>query len=224
MGNPLSKKSIPTIDEITDPRHSALLIVDVQNDYCAQGGYFHSFGKDISMAREMIPILIKFVKETRRLGIRIIWIQNTTFVEGCSDSAAWIYYKTRDGKSPDYCIKGTWGHEFVDGLEPQDGEMVVQKFRFSAFTKTSLDLLLRVNGIKTVIVSGVVTQGCVEATVRDASYYDYFAVVVKDCVASTSREFHESSLKSMAVRYDILSSDELLSRWEAKIICTTSAK
>jgi nicotinamidase-related amidase len=97
----------------------------------------------------------------------------------------------------------------------------MQKFRFSAFTKTPLDLLLQASDIKTVIIAGVVTQGCVEATTRDASYHDYFTVVIEDCVASTSRDLHEASLKYMASRYDILTSVELLSLWKG-IICVSS--
>ena len=173
------------------------------------------------MIRDMIPTLIKLVDETRSLGIRIIWIQQTTLPGGCSDYPAWLYCKTRDGKRPDYVTKGTWGHEFVDGLRPLNGETVMQKFRFSAFTKTPLDLLLQASDIKTVIIAGVVTQGCVEATTRDASYHDYFTVVIEDCVASTSRDLHEASLKYMASRYDILTSVELLSLWKG-IICVSS--
>lgn len=215
------KKFFTSIEEIIAPQHSALLIIDVQNDFCAEGGYFHSLGKDTSMIRDMIPTLIKLVDETRSLGIRIIWIQQTTLPGGCSDSPAWLYCKTRDGKRPDYVTKGTWGHEFVDGLQPLNGETVMQKFRFSAFTKTPLDLLLQASDIKTVIIAGVVTQGCVEATTRDASYHDYFTVVIEDCVASTSRDLHEASLKYMASRYDILTSVELLTLWKG-IICVSS--
>jgi nicotinamidase-related amidase len=188
-------------------------MVDVQNDYCTGGGYFHTIGKDISMIKEMLPHLSNFLNDARQIGVQIFWIQQTTLPDLESESPAWLYCRTRDGKSPHYVVQGTWGHQLVEGFEPRPLDPVVQKFRFSAFTKTSLDLLLHANGVKTVLVAGVVTQGCVEATVRDASYHDYYTVVVKDCVASTSKELHEGSLRYMASRYDLLTSSEILSIW-----------
>jgi nicotinamidase-related amidase len=91
---------------------------------------------------------------------------------------------------------------------------VVKKHRSSAFVHTNLDKILRVNGIETVIVCGVVTQGCVESTVRDASFYDYYVVLVEDCVATTSHQLHEASLLVMKSRYDVVAAEALISFWQ----------
>jgi nicotinamidase-related amidase len=91
-------------------------------------------------------------------------------------------------------VKGTWGHEVVEELAPYPGDMRVEKQRSSAFIGTHLDLLLRSNHIQSVIVTGVVTQGCVMATASSALLHDYYVTVVSDCVASSKKELHDAAL------------------------------
>ena len=113
-------------------------------------------------------------------------------------------------------IEGTWGAEFVAELEPRPGELVVKKYRSSAFYESDLDLLLRAEGIRTVLVAGCTTEGCVESTVRDLSFYDYFGVVLSDCVGSDLQELHDASMRVMgAHRADIATSAEVASLWKS---------
>jgi len=207
------KNVFSSLREIVNPSHSALIVVDVQNDFCSDSGHFDRHGKDISMCKEMIPTLIKLLEEARKMGLLIVFIKQTTLPNGLSDSPAWLYLKTRDGKSPDYTLEGTWGQEFVKGVTPKENEIVVKKHRSSAFVGTNLDMILRCNDIKTTIFTGVVTQGCVESSARDAAFYNYYVVLVRDCIASTSKELHEASLKVMASRHDVISSEELIQIW-----------
>ena len=115
-------------------------------------------------------------------------------------------------------IKGTWGHELIADL-PFDAErdLVVEKRRLSSFVGTDLDMYLRANGIKTIVVVGVVTQGCVECTARDAASYDYYVAVAGDCVAPPPQADHERGLKSIAtlLRYQdaVTTSDAILEVW-----------
>jgi nicotinamidase-related amidase len=115
-------------------------------------------------------------------------------------------------------IKGTWGHEIIAEL-PFDAErdLVVEKRRLSSFVGTDLDMYLRANGIKTIVIVGVVTQGCVECTARDAASYDYYVAVAADCVASTTQTDHERGLTSMAtlLRYQdaVTTSSAVLDLW-----------
>jgi nicotinamidase-related amidase len=91
----------------------------------------------------------------------------------------------------------------------------VTKFRSSAFTNTGLDLILRSNGIKSVIVSGCTTEGCVESTVRDLCFHDYFGVVLSDAVGSDVPELHKASMLVMgAYRADIATAEEVAAIWE----------
>jgi nicotinamidase-related amidase len=104
----------------------------------------------------------------------------------------------------------------VPGLEPQDGELVVKKYRSSAFWGTNLGLLLRSNGIKSVVVSGCTTEGCVESTARDAMFSDYYVVLAADAVGSDDRKQHDASMYLMAHRFDLATSEDIRKHWPAR--------
>jgi nicotinamidase-related amidase len=101
------------------------------------------------------------------------------------------------------CMSGTWGAQFVDGMEPRAGEAVIVKHRYGAFRDTGLDVLLRANGIETLIFGGVTTNCCVESAVRESAMRDYYTVVAEDCVAVKDRlrDLHEASLEHMALYF-----------------------
>ena len=90
---------------------------------------------------------------------------------------------------------------------------VVRKHRSSAFWGTDLEMLLRSNGIKTVVIGGCTTEGCVESTARDALFNDLYVVIAVDCVASDDREQHDASLLLMRHRFDMATADEIASVW-----------
>jgi nicotinamidase-related amidase len=200
--------------EVVDPRRSALLVVDVQNDYCAPGGALSREGGDISMTRAVVPNVIDMVDAARRSGVKVVWIQQTWLPGGVSDSPAWIYMKRRNGLHRDRCVDGTWGQQFVDGLQPAGDEPVVKKHRSSGFVGTNLDLILRSRGVETTIVIGVMSEGCVESTARDAAFYDYYVVLTPDCMASDSLAWHQASLTTMSGRHDVVPGHEIRALWE----------
>jgi nicotinamidase-related amidase len=98
-------------------------------------------------------------------------------------------------------------------VAPVAGELVVPKWRSSGFWGTSLDLLLRSNAIRSVIVTGCTTEGCVESTARDAMFNDYYVVIAEDCVASDDLAQHEASLLLMRHRFDVASGPEIARAW-----------
>jgi ureidoacrylate peracid hydrolase len=212
------KQVYDTLGEIVHPEHTALIVVDVQNDFCSPEGQFAKGGIDISMLREMVPNLIKFVDEARNVGVRVVFIQNTTLRNGRSDSPAWLHFKFKaSGVIPEYTVEGTWGQQLCDGLEARKDEPIIKKHRSSAFVNTDLDLVLRSGGIKSLIITGCVTHGCVLATARHGAFYDYYVVVVKNCVASNNKELHEAALKIMQSRLDVVDSEEILDEWQRHI-------
>lgn len=205
-----------TLEEMIDPARTAVLSVDIQNDFCHPAGHFARYGKDLSITAERLPTMVGFVRECQTLGIPVIFIRQITLPDGQSDSPAWLRFKTRDGKDPDYTVPGTFGWEFVEGLEPGAHDTVVEKTRPCAFLDTHLERVLRSRGIETVVVIGVNTEGCVESTVRSASYRDYYTVVVEDAVGSPNRERHEASLGLYRARYPIHTAEEILAVWRRR--------
>lgn len=220
----INGKQVPTgLRELVDPRTSALLIIDMQKGYCDEGGMAHRGGADVSMYRDIIPRIASFSELCRQIGVPVVSIGMDFALGRQSDSPAWIRFHMRVQayKGLQSGDQGIWNSAataeddaFLDALAPHPGELVVRKLRSSAFHGTELDLLLRSNGIRTAIVAGVTTEGCVESTVRDLGFHDYFAVVLEDCVASDQPELHDASMLLMrAYRADVVTSSEVAAVW-----------
>jgi nicotinamidase-related amidase len=204
------KDVLTELPELADPRHAALLVVDMQRDFVDAGGVFANLGIDVSMYAAVRPRLAGLLAAARRAGVLVVHVQNTALPARMSDSPAQIAFNlrmhapARDGGPPlRYTIPGTSGHEFVPDLAPLPSELVVRKYRSSAFWGTNLELLLRSNGIKTVILGGCTTEGCVESTARDAMFCDHYVVIAEDCVGSDDKRQHEASLLLMRHRFDL---------------------
>ena len=206
----LGRQVLDTLPELVDPRWTAVLVIDIQNDFCDLKGHFARHGKDVGRMAPAVRQMVRFVTEAQTLGLRTIFLRQASLPDGRTDSPAWLRFKTRDGKAPDYTLPGSWGWEFVPGLEVRSGDWVVEKFRPDGFLGTNLDQILRTQGIQSVILLGTTTEGCVESTVRAASYHDYYVVVVEDAVASPNAELHEGSLRFFRARYPTHTSDEVL--------------
>jgi len=201
------------IEEIVAPAHTALIVVDMQNDFCTPGGHFARHGRDVARIGVVVPRIQGLIASARRAGVMVVYTKQVTLPGRASDTPAWLYFKTRDGKSPDYTIAGTWGAEFIEPLRPGPDVTVVEKHRPSAFLRTDLDRILREHDIEAVVVAGCLTQGCVQATTTDASYHDYYAVVAGDCVESTSAALHDNAMAFLRSRYDVLGADEIAAIW-----------
>ena len=214
------KQVFTTLGELVDPRHTALVVVDMQRDFCIPGGAFDKLGVDISMYPPMIPRLARLIDGARAVGAPVIYIQMTVLPGRRSESPAQIRFNLRlhlgaDGvvEPLSYTPDGSVGQEVIPELAPQDGDWIVKKYRSSAFWGTNLDMLLRSNGIQSIVVSGCTTEGCVESTARDGLFADYYVVIPEDCVASDDRTQHDASLLLMRHRFDLASSEEILAEW-----------
>lgn len=210
-----------TLAELVNRNHTALIVVDMQNDFCKAGWSFDRLGIDLSMYPSMLPRLSRLLTGAREIGLKVIYIQMTVLPNRMSESPAQIRFNMRlhlasHGATQPllYTIEGTPGQEIIAELAPEPGDLVVRKYRSSGFWGTNLDMLLRSNGIETVIVTGCTTEGCVESTARDALFNDYYVVLPEDCVASDDQRQHEASLFLMRHRFDVVSSDDILSIWK----------
>ncbi|HLX55901.1 MAG TPA: isochorismatase family cysteine hydrolase [Ktedonobacteraceae bacterium] len=212
-----------TLEELVDARHTALVVVDMQNDFCKPGWAFGRLDIDLSMYPPMIPRLARLVAGARAARVPVIYIQMTVLPGRRSESPAQIRFNMRLHLTSHevtepllYTIDGTPGQEIIVELAPQPGDLVIPKYRSSGFWGTNLDMLLRSNNIETVIMAGCTTEGCVESTARDALFNDYYVVLPEDCVASDDRRQHEASLFLMRHRFDVVSSDDILATWQAR--------
>jgi nicotinamidase-related amidase len=219
-------KEVPTrLSELVDPEKTALLFIDMQNDCCSPGGAADAAGGDISIYRDTIPCAAALAEVCREIGVPVIHVGMHAKPRGESDSPAWLRLRVRTNRNFDpnnegiwnCMIEGTWGAEFVPELTPREGEPVIWKRRSSAFFETELDDVLRSLGVDRVLVAGCTTEGCVESTVRDLSFRDYFGIVLSDCVGSDVPELHEASMLVMsAYRADVATSVEVMEIWGAR--------
>jgi ureidoacrylate peracid hydrolase len=202
--------NVAELAELVDPARTAVLVVDVQNDYCHPDGALGRQGVPTGAAMAMIPELRTLLRAARERGTRVIFIQTVHTEE--TDSPAWI--RRSSGTSVSVCRAGTWGGEFT-GIAPHPGDVVVIKHRYSAFVNTRLETVLRTYRIENVIVTGVSTNVCVESTARDAFMRDYNMTFVSDCTAAYSQEDHDATLRTMA-RYfgTVVTAAEILAVWE----------
>lgn len=199
------------LTDLVSPSNSAVIVVDVQNDFCEPEGSAGKAGKDTSAAMAMIPRVQRFLQAARDHGTNVIFIQ--TIHEPSTDSAAWI--GRRKDESRKNCLKGTWGAEFT-GIAPLPPEPVVNKHRYSAFLNTRLDSVLRTLKVENLLVLGVATNVCVESTARHGYMLDYNVVFVSDCAAAYDQQDHEMTLQNHR-RYfgTVATSDEVIAAWSA---------
>ncbi|MCP2232826.1 MULTISPECIES: pyrimidine utilization protein B [Erwinia] len=172
------------------PEQTALIVVDMQNAYATTGGYLDLAGFDVSATRPVIDQINVAVKAARNAGIQIIWFQNgwdDQYVEaGGPGSPNW--HKSNALKTmrqkPELqgtlLAKGGWDYQLVDELTPQPGDIVLPKPRYSGFFNTALDSMLRSRGIRHLVFTGIATNVCVESTLRDGFFLEYFGIVLED--------------------------------------------
>jgi len=212
------KQVFTELREIVDPAHTALILVDMQRDFCLPGGAFGALDVDLSMYPASMEQMVGLLAAARQAGVMPVFIQMTSLPGRASDSPAQIRFNLRlhqDNHADPllYTVAGSRGQEFVPSLEPAEGEVVVKKYRSSGFWGTNLDLVLRSNGITSVVMAGCTTEGCVESTARDAMFNDYYVVIATDAVASDDRQQHDASLFLMAHRFDLATTQELRKLW-----------
>jgi biuret amidohydrolase len=204
----------PTLEEILNPDSCAVVCIDMQNDLVHPEGRIATYGLDMSWMYEIIPRCQAFLQESRALGLFVVHVQTVCLPGSASLSDSWrrALGAILSGDA-EFVLQGTWGAAIIDECAPLVGEPVVTKRRSSAFRATDLDLILRANGIRTVVCIGEQTPGCVEATFRDAAYYDYYNVLVEDCIAAYDRAQHEASVMIQRARHDVCTAEEVISIW-----------
>ncbi len=218
-----STQVLETLGAQIEPSHTALLVVDMQNDFVhpegwvatqAMPGYLDSAG--VSKA---VSCCARLLEGARSAGVLRVFIRMLGDEAYLSPPVIAQYRRLQGEGRPGCTLQGTWGAEVHDSLAPNADdplEQIVDKARYSAFAGTRLDQLLRSHGIKTVVMCGVATSGCVESTSRDAFCADYYVVTASDACADYDPERHEYSLRKIDLSFGyVVDSDRLLESWDS---------
>jgi ureidoacrylate peracid hydrolase len=187
------------------PRRTAVAIVDMQADFASPLGAVARAGADLRGVASALANAERLASAARRAGAPVIFVGLETTPD--TDSPAWIERVRRLGGDPDLemalCRRGSPGAAFY-GPTPADGDLVIMKSRYSAFLGTDLLDRLRRRAIDTLVVCGVTTECCVDATVRDAFHADLHVFLVADACAGYDEALHDAALKSLALNFAIL--------------------
>jgi ureidoacrylate peracid hydrolase len=178
---------------------TALVVVDMQNAYLSKGGYLDRVGFDVTTSPPVIEKAAAVLTAARNAGMFIVHLQNgfdelQTEAGGPSapvwhKSNALKYMRANPSERGKLITHGTWDHDFVEQLRPSAGEAVVPKARYSGFAGTHLEQLLRARGITTILLVGVNTNVCVEASLRDAYHREFFALMIPDATLQAGPDF-----------------------------------
>lgn len=180
-----------TLEQQLTPERTALLVIDMQNDFCAVGGYLQKERNyDVSFAPAVAERIGAMVEHARQSGVSLVWIRSIYDFKYLN--AAERAKRGTEG----CCLEGTWGVDFFR-LAPLDHEFIVDKHCFDAFKNPALDRYLRAKGIETLIITGVATNVCVDSTLRDGFFHGYNIVLLEDCVASNSSAGHEGTIATV---------------------------
>lgn len=202
-----------------DPTRSALIVVDVQNDFLAVGAPL-----EVEAGRVMIAQLKWTIDMCRELGIPVIY---TAHVHRRDGSDLGLFKFNEAIASGEALIEGEPGAAIYPDIAPRPGDLVIKKHRFSAFYGTDLELVLRGLDVNTVIIAGVTTENCCHATARDALFRDFKVVFLSDATATfdyadvgqgalSAAEVHRSTLIILGQSTaDVMTADELFARVSA---------
>jgi ureidoacrylate peracid hydrolase len=194
-----------------DIERKAVIVVDMENDFCSKGGLMDKFGIDLSVIQNIISPTKAFLASARKAAIPIIYLKMGYKPDLSDLGAKELAIRERfygivgdtiaspNGAIGRLLIRDTWNTDIISEIKPQTNDIVIYKTRFSGFYQTQLDSILKSKNIKFLIIVGCTTSVCVESTVRDAMFRDYFSIVLEDCTAEPdgfdlARSNHEASL------------------------------
>jgi ureidoacrylate peracid hydrolase len=213
---------LATLSEKAAPAHTALLVIDMQNDFCADDGFVRRGGRDVAAVQAMAKDLPVLIAAARESGVLVVFVRSLySMTDNRFLSDVWLEQAARKQGGgytlAPVCGDGLWGAEYYGDIRPTSADVVVTKHRYNAFHATDLDLILRSRGIRTVVVTGVSTNVCVETCARDAFVRDYYTLIVRDGTAAYSVEEHETALKTLDRFFgEIVTIAELKATWSRR--------
>lgn len=205
-----------------DPARAAVVVVDLQNGYASPGGYRDLMGRDIGPAPRVIENTNRILGPARNAGMTIVFLQNGWDPElgegGGENSPNWHksnplkLMRARPELRGKILTRGSWDYDLVDAIRPEPDDLIVAKPRYSGFAGTSLDALLRERDIRWLVFTGIATNVCVESTLREAYFREYFCLLVEDATQHSGPDFiQQATIHNVETFFGWVTTTEALS-------------
>lgn len=200
---------------------TALLVIDMQNDFLHPEGWSASRGMDIAPVRAVLPAIERLTSRVRRAGVPVIWVNWGVRPDHANISASFVA-RARGAHGPSYgdlapsgrgriLVRDDWGAATIDELTVDPVDLLVHKHRLSGFWDNELDSILRHRGITTLLFSGINTDRCVFTSLQDANFLGYDCVLVEDACATTSPEFvRDAVLYLVRLTFGVVASSDAI--------------
>jgi ureidoacrylate peracid hydrolase len=209
-----------TLPEQADTAHCALVMVDLQNDFVHPDGWVAQQQVPGFLGDTGIPAVLEragaLLSAARQAGVLTIFVRMIGDDHYLSGPVRAQYRRNHGHERPPCVAEGTWGADWYSGLGPDgsDRQLIIDKHRYSAFIGTRLDLVLRSHGIRTIVVCGAATSGCVESTIRDGFMLDYYVIVAGDACGDYEVARHQSTLSKMDLSFGtVVNVDAVAKLW-----------
>ena len=189
-----------------DAARAALVVIDMQNYYVAEG-----YPNESPNARAIVPNINRLSAELRRRGVPVIWVQHENRPGGSDWDGFFGAFVADRSKAAAALTAGSDMQKLWPQLETSPGNLRVAKSRYSAFIKNDFEGKLQERGIDTLLIAGTKTNVCCECTARDAMMLDYKVVMLSDCTAALSDDEHRATLENMIQQFgDVLTAEQAL--------------
>ena len=217
-------------DGALEPKNTALVIIDMQTDFCGKGGYIDGLGYDISITRAPIEPIQRVLARARALGYHVLHTRegHRPDLSDLPANKRWRSRVLQNGGpgqpgigDPGPCgrvlVRGEPGWEIIPELAPKAGEPIIDKPGKGSFCATDLDMLLRQTGVRNLILTGITTDVCVHTTMREGNDRGYECLILGDCCAATDAGNHAAALKMVTMQNGVFgavsTSNALLEVW-----------
>jgi ureidoacrylate peracid hydrolase len=205
--------ALVSLQDKIDPRQTALLVVDLQNDFCADGCALARTGADMGPPQAAALRMAELIDVAREVGVVPIFVRLVGDPQAETD--VWVDQRIRRAGAPykPWAAADSFGAAFYL-VQPRPDEPIVDKYRYAAFQGTKLEHVLKRHRIRTLVVGGVATNVCVETAVREAFVRDLYVVLVRDACAGTSEEAHDAALANLGRFFcQVVDAEDVIGVW-----------